>query len=267
MSKHILLIFIIQFLAIHTKGQDLKFYRPIGDISQNSITSIVQDQKGFLWFGTKYGLNSYNGVSFQDFLHNSDDSLSLSNSSVESLLVDREGNIWIGTFGGGISYYNVEKKTFEALNPLLKNVMKNDIVQDIFEDLDGDIWLATEASGVKVWNKKTSTFQKFHFEENQKNSLPFNHVSSIEQDNQGMIWIATWGGGLCRFDKQRKILTILNEKNGSTLNNDIVKHIHKGKENRLWIGMHQGIQYLEQDQNNKITVSYTHLTLPTNREV
>ncbi|MFK7772286.1 MAG: two-component regulator propeller domain-containing protein [Saprospiraceae bacterium] len=248
MSKHHLIIIFLYFLAYSSQGQDLNFYRPIGDISQNSVTSIVQDQKGFLWFGTKHGLNRYNGVSFQYFLHNNNDSLGLSNSSVESLLVDRDGDIWIGTLGGGLNLYSVEKQSFVKLNPLLKNELKNDIVLDIFEDLDGDIWIGTESSGVKVWNKESATFQNFYFEANQKNKLPSNHIPKIEQDNLGMIWIATWGKGLCRFDKERKELTIWNEASGSNINNDIVKYIHKGK-NKLWVGTHQGIQYLEHDQN------------------
>jgi len=100
MRKYLSTIFTFAFFVQITHGQNLKFYRPIGDISQNSITSIVQDHQGFLWFGTKYGLNQYNGVAFHTFLHNKDEENGLTNSSIECLMIDSEQNIWVGTFGG-----------------------------------------------------------------------------------------------------------------------------------------------------------------------
>jgi signal transduction histidine kinase/ligand-binding sensor domain-containing protein/CheY-like chemotaxis protein/AraC-like DNA-binding protein len=252
MRRQTYFILIFLFFACCANGQTLKFYRPIGDISQNSITSIVQDQKGFLWFGSKYGLNKYNGVSFQTFLHDSDDSTSLTNSSIESLLVDNEGNIWVGTFGGGINLYNVQDQTFAVLHPVLKNALIHENVFSILEDKDGDIWFGTENSGIFIWNKKTTTLEHFNADKNKKNSLPINHINKIEQDDQGLIWIATWGGGLCRYDQEKNDLTVFNVKSAINLNHNIVRTIHTGKEGRLWVGTQQGIQYLEYDKNNNI---------------
>ncbi|MFK8007108.1 MAG: two-component regulator propeller domain-containing protein [Saprospiraceae bacterium] len=250
MRKQSFFLSIFLFFACFANGQTLKFYRPIGDISQNSITSIIQDQKGFLWFGTKHGLNKYNGVSFQTFLHNSDDSTSLTNSSIESLHVNREGNIWVGTFGAGINFYNVENQSFERIHPTLKQALSTENIFSILEDKDGDIWFGTENSGIFIWNEKSITLQ--HFNINKKNSLPNNHIANIEQDENGMIWIATWGGGLCRFNKEKKELTTFDKKTKLKLNNDIVRTIHIGKERRLWIGTQEGIQCFEYDKNNDI---------------
>ncbi len=252
-QTYFLLIFLL--FACYANGQTLKFYRPIGDISQNSITSIVQDQEGFLWFGTKYGLNKYNGVSFQTFLHNSDDSTSLTNSSIESLFVNEEGNIWVGTFGGGVNLYNVKDQNFERIHPKLKSALINENVFSILEDKDGDIWFGTENSGIFIWNKKTTTLQHLVEDKNKKNSLPLNHISNIEQDENGMIWIATWGGGLCRYNKEKKELTVFNTKTELELNNDIVRIIHIGKEHRIWIGTQQGVQCFEFDQNHDLRQS------------
>ena len=53
-----------------------------------------------MWIATDYGLNRYDGYSFQTFLHDENDSLSLSCNTVVSLFCDRDGQLWVGTNTG-----------------------------------------------------------------------------------------------------------------------------------------------------------------------
>ena len=39
-------------------------------LSQNTVNTILQDKQGFMWFGTKDGLNRYDGLSFRKFKYN-----------------------------------------------------------------------------------------------------------------------------------------------------------------------------------------------------
>ena len=75
-------------------------------LSHNEVTSIVQDHDGFIWIGTRGGLNRYDGYSFKIFNQVPGDSNSLVNPSIESLFVDSKGNLWIGTKSGGVSKYD-----------------------------------------------------------------------------------------------------------------------------------------------------------------
>jgi ligand-binding sensor domain-containing protein len=69
-------------------------------LSQNYISSIVQDSKGFLWFGTLDGLNCYNGYNFKIYYSKPDDTTSISCNQIKKMVMGKDGHIWIGTYNG-----------------------------------------------------------------------------------------------------------------------------------------------------------------------
>ena len=72
-------------------------------LSQSAILATLQDQQGYLWFGTQDGLNRYDGYTFTIFRHDAENPNSLTNSSILALVEDPEGILWIGTWGGGLN--------------------------------------------------------------------------------------------------------------------------------------------------------------------
>lgn len=79
------------------------------------ITSICQDKDGFIWIGTDYGLNKFNGLQFTHYYNNPKDSTSLLDNSVKTLLLDREGTLWVGSVGG-LQYYLPEENAFRRID-------------------------------------------------------------------------------------------------------------------------------------------------------
>lgn len=75
-------------------------------LSSNDITCLYQDRKGFLWVGTHFGLNRYDGNLFKTFYHEVDNSNSLSGNDVSDILEDRDGIFWIATKDGGLTRYD-----------------------------------------------------------------------------------------------------------------------------------------------------------------
>jgi ligand-binding sensor domain-containing protein len=73
-------------------------------LSQNNVEAIFQDSQGYIWIGTQNGLNKYNGLYFQTYLHESTDSNSLASSWINAIAEDKNGLIWIGS--DGLNYYN-----------------------------------------------------------------------------------------------------------------------------------------------------------------
>ena len=67
----------------------------------DTVYQILQDRKGFMWFGTKDGLNRYDGLSFRVYKK---ENSSLGRNFITALYEDRRGNIWIGTDGGVFIY-------------------------------------------------------------------------------------------------------------------------------------------------------------------
>src|SRR5579871_3330874 len=81
-------------------------------LSQTNVTCILQDSRGFMWFGTRDGLNRYDGYNFTIYKNTEDDKHSLSNNFVTALLEDRNGDIWVGTWGGGVDRFDRNSRQF-----------------------------------------------------------------------------------------------------------------------------------------------------------
>jgi len=155
-------------------------------ISYKRVSSILQDKKGALWFGTDgFGICKYDGRTFTHFTEEN----GLSNNNVADLLEDKDGNIWIGTMYGGISRYN--GKTFT-------NFTKNGDVNGneayaLYEDNIGNIWFAVENFGVYRYDGKS--FTNYYTNE----GLDTNGIQSIFEDREGRFWFGGWKG-LFRYD-------------------------------------------------------------------
>ena len=107
-------------------------------ISANETTAVIQDQLGYLWFGTKSGLNQYDGRNFTIYKHDHYDTNSLSDNWILSLHEDQDGIIWIGTLNGGLDRYDPEFNTFTNFthDPENPESLSHNQVITIYEDSD-----------------------------------------------------------------------------------------------------------------------------------
>jgi len=83
-------------------------------LSQSAVTTIAQDQQGFIWIGTQEGINRYDGYKFESFYHLNEDPTSVSHNSIRDILPDSSGRIWIAT-DHGVDRFNELTGTFEAM--------------------------------------------------------------------------------------------------------------------------------------------------------
>ncbi|MBN1893615.1 hybrid sensor histidine kinase/response regulator, partial [bacterium] len=119
----------------------------IGDgLSQNTVSCILQDREGFMWFGTEDGLNRYDGGRFEVFRPDPSDPKSLSDGFIQCLAEDLEGRIWIGTSAG----LNVYDQTAGCFHRLLQEPddpysLDHDSVTALYLDRAGDLWIGTAA--------------------------------------------------------------------------------------------------------------------------
>ncbi|MDR0810837.1 MAG: helix-turn-helix domain-containing protein [Paludibacter sp.] len=112
-------------------------------LQQNTVLCMAQDQQGFLWFGTKDGLNRYDGNNFMIFRHNAADSESIGNSFIRCIAIDSVNNLWLGTDDG---VYVLDSKTlkFTAFDKTDKNGERLREVNDIKFAANGDVWFAAQ---------------------------------------------------------------------------------------------------------------------------
>jgi ligand-binding sensor domain-containing protein len=85
-------------------------------LSQSTILTILQDKKGYMWFGTGNGLNKFDGYSFVVYSNIIDDQTSISSNAITSIFEDSRGILWIGTVDGVLNRFNRESETFTRFN-------------------------------------------------------------------------------------------------------------------------------------------------------
>src|ERR1041385_276236 len=104
--------------AVYSQKQHLQFEH-IGTgmgLSQSNVMCIFQDSRGFMWFGTRDGLNKYDGYKFIVYKYDDKDSNSISHNTIQDIAEDRDGNLWIATWGGGLNMFDRNKEKFKRYN-------------------------------------------------------------------------------------------------------------------------------------------------------
>ncbi|MBN1637838.1 MAG: hypothetical protein JW866_02650 [Ignavibacteriales bacterium] len=184
-------------------------------LSQSTIKTIIQDKKGFLWFGTINGLNRFDGHTFKIYNYDLSDSNSISDDGITGLFEDKEGYIWVGTAKGILNkferetgnfkkYFLYPKTDFEYEDKFQKNFpivfSRNNpnTITTLAEDKYGLLWVGTWQNGVYMVNKKTGFIEHFYSIKSDSTSLSSNNISNIFIDSNGEIWIATIGSGVNR---------------------------------------------------------------------
>jgi len=184
-------------------GNDIHFKRisATQGLSQTRVGQIIQDDQGFLWFGTQHGLNRYDGYEFKVFRHEPGNADSLSGVYIYSLLKDRSGTIWVGT-DQSLDRFDRTTETFAHYHV----DTQDPIVIHISQDSTGMLWLAT-GKGLYRLESATGKFMQFTHDPNDPLSLGSNDVKSTGEDRSGKFWVAN-SEGLDAFDRETGKVTL-----------------------------------------------------------
>ncbi len=239
------------FLLPPAQAQDIEliFGRvPLpGGAYGNYVTSIAQDQKGFMWFGTWGGLHRYDGYEVRTFASDPDRPGSLNKTWVESLCVDSAGNLWVGTYGGGLNLFDPKTETFTAYRHDVgdSTSISGDIVTVMLEGSDGRFWVGTH-SGLNLFDKEAGTFRRYQNDASDSSSLSDNQVRGLYEDRSGTLWIGTGSpsdppygmSGLNRFDSATDAFTryVHEEGDPASLIDSQVRAMHEDSRGRFWVG-------------------------------
>lgn len=164
-------------------------------LSQSTVYSITKDAYGFLWFGTRDGLNRYDSRSLKVYKNIEGDPTSLSGNNIHCFFTDVKNHLWIGT-NEGISIYNPERDNFTQIknDPKIKSSLSGNHVTSIIQALDGTVWVGTNNGLNKVLNTESYTFQHFQNVATDGKSLLDNEVRNLFFDRENVLWIASTSG-------------------------------------------------------------------------
>src|SRR5690554_664744 len=223
MKKILLFLWILPFSnLLFAQVYPFRTYSIQQGLSESVVYDLVQDNAGFMWFGTGYGLNRFDGLSFVSYFEES----GLNNNRIEALYKDNDGTIWIGTAAGVNIIQEDSITTLKELEPL-----RNSSIISIYQDRLGDFWFGTDDDG--VWHFADNELQSQY---STSNGLGDNSVRSITEAPNGALWFATRSG-----------VTILRDGNFRTFttNNGLpdnrIWDIEFDKEGAAWIGTRSGL--------------------------
>lgn len=154
-----------------------KHYKVENGMSNNTVLTSIQDKDGFLWFGTKDGLNRFDGYHFKTFRSGKDPKTSLGSNYIQSLH-EFKNYIWVGT-DKGLYSYDKKLEKFSFINEAINNR-----INDIDNDLKNNLWFISIGTLIK-YNVDTHETKMF----DGRNSF---YATSISCDKKGGIWVSSY---------------------------------------------------------------------------
>ena len=273
------------FLVCKAETETFRFAHITKDngLAQNHVTCIMQDDKGFMWIGTKSGLCKYNGYSIQTYLHNMNDSSSLSHNFIRSIFQDKNKRIWIGT-DNGLCRYLPEQDKFANYGNFTEPVTS------FAETNDSTLYCSAgrlfryndhthEFTAVEVGTEKARIEGTYVLAVDSKNTLwiggsngliGYSHDFSkskevnivepglqfeqgdkvislfIDHDNHN-IWVGKQGNGIVCYNAENDEICHYGKKD--ELPNGVVRAIGQDTHNRIWLGTEKGLSILKRDGN------------------
>ena len=219
-------------------------------LSDNDITAISDDGRGFLWLGTKEGLNRYDGYDVTVYNSNPFDTTALSGNRIWGLYKDTSGDIWSIT-DKSLDLYLYGKNTFKRFNTGSRPTF-------VTEDREGVIWIATESTGLFSIDKVTAEKKNYLFDPADPFSISSNNFDAtqfnpIVIDSSGNLWIGTLNG-LNYYLKEKDVFQRLksSKNDPNTISNDRINTLFM-KGNSLYIGTPGGLDKLNIGDFSSIT--------------
>lgn len=220
-------------------------------LPDNHITVIKQDDRGFIWIGTRNGLVRYDGVSFQNYLHG-DDSCSISDNYITDIAFTSDQQLWVAT-RNGLNKYHRDKQCFEKV-PFIASAgrgISHPYVRAIMPDKNDVLWVETLDGILQRLNLSTYDTKLFP---HQRIIQEYYDYHTIYKDFEGLIWVGGRGMGPIYLDrKTQKFTTIKNDALDKSKKRDMdVAFYYEDSRNQFWMGATDGA-YIYDKKNDNFT--------------
>lgn len=269
----------------------VNYSKPQG-LAQNTVTDIVEDNQGFIWFSTFEGISRFDGYEFKNYTASNTDPFSLPDNFAKTLLLDLKGNLWIGT-RKGLAKYDPQKDNFVNYTQSNSNLISNEIFA-LSLNRDGKLMVSTSES-LYLYDERADVFLplsingqtlpadiKVIYSEEDRTWLgslgqglfilehASNSLFSLKTDNpwditinanylfdikviEGRYWIAS-EAGVFIIDLQSSKMDVLNTQSTPAINGSEVRSILQHENGEIWLGTNKGINVLD----NNLTSAFSY---------
>jgi len=258
MRLRLLLLCLLLNFCHHASAQyyNLAFrnYGSNNGLSQSEVECVYFDRDRFLWIGTHYGLNRYDGRYFTPYYHNAHDPNSIGENVIKAIGEDSQRNLWLAVYNSGLTRLDKRKMKFENYVPNEQdsNSLMSKQVNCLLVDKEDKVWIGTDR-GLSVFDSKTSKFTNYL--QCPCHNSEF-HVLSMCVDRKGNLWLGTRDCGLFIFKPGKGLESISCSMKYPM---SIQAIVEDGRMNRIWLGTKEGLFFFDLPVDNevhKITQAY-----------
>ncbi|SER91793.1 hybrid sensor histidine kinase/response regulator transcription factor [Pedobacter rhizosphaerae] len=247
-------------------------------LSQSTVRCVLTDQKGYIWIGTRSGLNRFDRYKLKSYFYSTSNPGSIPSNQINFLLEDKSGKIYVGTENGLVSYNATnddflpvlfngkpllvrsglltnsglllagEGKLYNLTNGGVKEILTKGKVKtpEMFSSIriwkPGKLLLATRRDGLWIYEQKSQSLTRAPF-------ISDKEIMALYVDQRQRVWVAPYGQGLKGYDPSGKFFAWYNSAN-SAISSDVVLDMI-GERDKLWIATDGGgISILDMDKGN-----------------
>jgi ligand-binding sensor domain-containing protein/signal transduction histidine kinase len=211
-------------------------------LSSNFIWCIMQDHYGYMWFGSAYGLNKYDGINFNIYKNDPAVNGTISNSDIRCIYETADNELWIGT-SQGLNLFNRETETFTTYlnNPDDPDSISSSYVLSIYEDIKHNLWIGTSL-GLNLFNRETQTFTRYLYNPDEVASISSSYILSMNEDNNQNLWVGTiWGLNLFNSETETFTRYFNNLEDPDSISDNYITTIFRDSDGTMWIGTGKGL--------------------------
>lgn len=207
LKKIIICIVLILFLGriAIAQGDQYRFSRLSIDngLSHNWVTCIYKDARGFMWFGTKSGLNRYDGFRFKTFKHDVNDKTSVNDDYIVSITSGPENKLWIKTRKGFNIYDPITDRFENNVKTALRQYgLPDTLLIDLNKDRSGNFWFTYRKSGLFKFNPTQVSSTHLINKPGDTTTVRLGTITDFAEDHQGNLWLIYNDGVLEQVNRQ-----------------------------------------------------------------
>lgn len=198
-------------------------------LSQNHITCIHQDARGFIWFGTQNGLNKYDGYQIKEYNFSSNEPHSLINNNISILFSDSYQQLWVGTHDG-LCRYRPHTDDFEniPLDSLSDNNPENCYILSLYEDSDHTLWIGAGGGMLYAYHLEEKRLEYHSY------SIGRSPIQALTAYRDSLLIGCNNDQGTMHVNKETR--QVFRTASDSLYRNTSVTSFLKTNSNELWIG-------------------------------
>lgn len=265
-----LILLLLLFSIFRIDAQEISFEHIGGNngLSQISVMSIYQDELGYLWFGTREGLNRYDGQTIKVFQANEEEKTGLQSNIINKICGDKNGMLYLLCGYKHLVTYDKKHDLFNVINNKCQTIAQGEKnlwfsvdnkiyqydylkkktsfyfavqqafpIKTLFESSNGKIYIGTETGLAMLDNNKLFNL-----------IIPNNIISAIYEDSKKNIWVGTTESGVFKINRNGLIDHYLSEKN-SGLSSNIIRDFCEDNFGQIWIATFKGLDKIIPESN------------------